>query len=78
MFDLEESAKVIINFCDEGDLMSALAYFEGEIRPQLSSVQSHTNQKLLDIMNGASVAIENEEWHTALEAVDKMSILFNE
>jgi hypothetical protein len=77
MFDLEESANVIINFCNEGDLMSALSYFESEIRPHLPSVQFHTNQKLLDIMNGASIAIENEEWNTALEAVDEMSNLLN-
>jgi hypothetical protein len=78
MFDLTNATKTMVNYCEEGDLMSALSYFEGEIRPVLTSMDSYENQQLLDYMKNILEAIDNEEWQTGLEIVDKVSVLLNE
>lgn len=78
MFDLINASKTIVNYVEEGDLMSALSYFEGEIRPAVKLIDVHENQQLLDLMKSALDAIENEEWQITLEVVDKISVLLNE
>lgn len=68
----------MVNYCEDGDLMSALSHFEGEIRPAITLMESHENQQLLELMKGILNAIDNEEWQTGLEIVDKVSVLLNE
>jgi hypothetical protein len=78
MFDLVEAAKTIVNYCEEGDLMSALLHFEGTVRPQLIDMESHENEELFSYMKIALNAIDEEEWNVALEVVDKISVCLNE
>ena len=77
MFDIIESAKTIINYCDDGDLMSALSYFEGEVRPHISVMESNDHVELFECMKTALSAIDDEDWSVALEIVDKMSVILN-
>lgn len=78
MFDLINATKKMINYVEEGDLMSGLSYIEGEIRPAIEAIDIHENQQLLDYMKNILEAIDNEEWQTGLEIVDKVSVLLNE
>jgi hypothetical protein len=77
MFDLVEAAKTLVNFCDDGDLMSALSYFEGEVRPEITEIETHEHAEILACMKTALLAIDDEDWSVALEAVDKMSAVLN-
>ncbi len=77
MFDIIESAKTIVNYCEDGDLMSALSYFEGEVRPQLETLENSEHSELFACMQTALTAIDEEDWSSALEIVDKMSLILN-
>jgi 2'-5' RNA ligase len=78
MFDLKEAARTIVNYCEEGDLMSGLSHFEGEVRPNIIGVETHEDQELLNLMKEALSAIDEEEWQRGLETVDKLSAYLNE
>lgn len=77
MVDLIEICKTLVNYCDEGDLMSALSYFEGEIKPNLDSIDSSANPELSSLLLEAADAVNEEEWATALELVDKIGEKLN-
>lgn len=73
MVDLFEGSKILVEFCENGDLMSALSYFEGELKAVIDSTTTHQNEELLKLLKEMSVYIENEEWAGALENVEKLN-----
>lgn len=77
MVDLIETCKTLVNYCEEGDLMSALSYFEGEIRPNLDEIDGSEHPEILSMLTEAADAVAEEEWATALELVDKLSEKLN-
>ena len=79
MVDLVEGSKTLVEFCENGDLMSALSYFEGELKTVIDNTTTYQNEELLKLLKEISVYIENEEWAGALENVEKLdSILTSE
>lgn len=72
MFDVIEAGKTLVGYIDEGDLMSALSYFEGEIRPNVMEMETNEHQEIVDLFKSVFDAIDNEEWHAALETAEKV------
>lgn len=72
MFDVIEAGKTLVGYVDDGDLMSALSFFEGEIRPNVADIENDENQEIVNLFKSVFDAIDNEEWHVALETVEKV------
>jgi hypothetical protein len=77
MAELENHVKAVLNYCDSGDLMTALSYFEANVRPIVENLESYENTELLTILKDQCNLIDNEEWHSALVNIDKLSEMLN-
>jgi hypothetical protein len=77
MIELFEGCKKLVEFAESGDLMSALSYFESELRPVIEDTETYHNEELLKLLKEMCVYIENEEWAAGLENVEKLSDIVN-
>lgn len=68
-------AKEVVGYCEDGDLMTALSFYESEIRPAVEDLESHELQDLLDVMKSQAELVDNEEWQKVMENVDKMGTI---
>lgn len=72
MNNLEAMVKDVIDFIDENNLMTALSYFEDEIRPVVESLDTYKNQDLLEILKEQCVLISEQDWNSALNNIEKL------
>ena len=74
---LIESATQLLDYVDNGDYMTALSYFEAEVREVLDSMEAHENQALLDIMKTTSQLVDEENWQQILYNCETMKELLH-
>lgn len=74
---LIESATQLLDYVDNGDYMTALSYFEAEVREVLDSMETHENQALLDIMKTTSQLVDEENWQQILYNCETMKELLH-
>lgn len=77
MNNLEDLVKTVVDYCDSGDLMTALSYFESNVRPVVESLDNYANEELLEILKEQCQLIDDEEWQSALRNIDRLSELLN-
>jgi len=74
---LIEAATQLLDYVDNGDYMTALSYFEAEVRDVLDSLEVHENQALLDIMKTTSQLVDEENWQQILYNCETMKELLH-
>ncbi len=72
MADIKDLVEEIVGYVDSGDLMTALSFFESEIRPVVEATDTYHNQDMLDILREQCTLIDNEEWNSVLINVEKL------
>lgn len=77
MSNLEVLCKKIIEHVDNGDLMTALDFFENTMLPYYKSMDASTDQVLYDLVTKLNETVENEDWNESLEVVDQMNEIIN-
>ena len=70
--DIPTKLKQIIEYCDEGDYMTALSFFDAEVRPFLESTDTHPQQELLDWSKEQMRLIDEEQWQQVIQNIDEM------
>ena len=77
MSDMIKEMKQIIEYYDQGDLMSCLSHFEGAMRPIVSEIDTHENQEILDILKQVCIQIDEEDWQASIENLEKVKGILN-
>ena len=77
MNNLENMSKKLIEYVNGNALMTALGYFEGEIRPVVEDLDTYENQELLNSLKELCVFISNQDWNDALINIEQMSEILN-
>lgn len=77
MSNLEIMCKKIVEHVDNGDLMTALDFFENVIEPYHQSMEVSEAPELHALVTDLNKTIENEDWNESLEIVDKISEILN-
>ena len=77
MSNLAAMMKQIIKHVDEGDLMTALDFFESSVLPEHKKMNPSEDQALHDLVTKLDGTVENEDWNESLEVVDEVSELLN-
>ena len=73
MSNLKVMMKQIVNHVDEGDLMTALDFFESSVLPYHKQMDPTKDQELYDLVTKLDGTVENEDWNESLEIVDEIS-----
>lgn len=77
MSNLKVLCKKIIEHVDNGDLMTALDFFENTMLPYYESMDASTDQALYDLVTKLNETVENEDWNESLEIIDQMNETIN-
>jgi hypothetical protein len=77
MVELFEGSKTLVDMAEAGDLMTALSYFESELRPVIEDTKTYYNEDLLKLLKEMCIHIDNEEWTDGMENLEKVSIIVN-
>ena len=77
MNNLENMSKKLVEYIEGNALMTALGYFEGEIRPIVEDLDTYENQDLFNILKELCVLISNQDWNDALINIEKMKEILN-
>jgi hypothetical protein len=72
MADIKNLVEEIVGHVDSGDLMTALSFFESEIRPVVEATDEYENPEMLDILREQCTLIDDEEWNSVLINVEKL------
>lgn len=78
MGNLEISFTKIINYVDDGNLISALCHFQDEIRPIVETMETYENQEFLDILKEQCKLVDDENWNQVLSNIEKAREMLNE
>lgn len=74
---LIEIATEVVRLTVDGELMSALTYYEENIRNYVADIEFHEKQELLEVMKSQADLIDDEDWQAVLENVERMEAILN-
>lgn len=77
MSNLAAMCKQIVEHVDNGDLMTALDFFENTMLPYHQKMDANEAPELHALVAELDVTVENEDWNESLEIVDKISEQLN-
>jgi hypothetical protein len=77
MGKLEILFQKILDYTDDGDLMSALIHFQTEVRPVVETFDTYENQKFLDILKEQCTLVDNESWSEVMINIEKLREIIN-
>jgi hypothetical protein len=73
MSNLAAMCKQIVEHVDNGDLMTALDFFENTMLPYHEKMTPSEDPVLYELVTELDGTVENEDWNESLEIVDKIS-----
>jgi hypothetical protein len=74
---LIEVATQIVEYVNNGDYMTALSYFESDVRNVINETESHSNTALLAIMRKQVELVDDEDWQQVLYNCETINELLN-
>jgi hypothetical protein len=74
---LIEVATQIVEYVNNGDYMTALSYFESDVRNVINETESHSNTALLEIMRKQVELVDDEDWQQVLYNCETINELVN-
>lgn len=75
---LVEVSKQVVEYVNNGDYMSALSYFESDVREVVESLSSHENEQLFEIMQKQVELVNDEAWQDVLYNCEIINGLVND
>lgn len=77
MSNIIKEMKQIVEYYDQGDLMSCLSHFEAHMRPLVETPDPNENQEMLAILQEVCVQIDDEDWQASIENLEKLKAMVN-
>ena len=75
--ELLERATEVVRLTVDGELMSALTYYEENLREYVADIEFHEHQELLEIIKEQAALVDDEDWQAVLENVERMEAILN-
>lgn len=73
MSNINALCKQLVEHVNNGDLMTALDFFESSMLPYHSKMSPEENQTLYKLITQLDTTVEGEDWNESLEVVDKIA-----
>lgn len=77
MTNIEALCSQLAKHIDNGDLMTALNFFEETVLPYHQKMDSSEHPALFEQISVLAVHVDEEEWNEALIVVDKIAEILN-
>ena len=79
--DVTTQLKQIIEYCEEGDYMTALSYFDSVVRPTLENTNKEDypedQQHIYQFAYEQRDLIDDEQWQQVIYNIDQISQVLN-
>lgn len=77
MSDIIAATKQLVEHVNNGDLMTALEFFETDLLPYHAKTKSSGDPQLHELIDKLDNTVENEDWNESLEIVDQIGEYIN-